>query len=360
MEPLLFSISLLYGTAVWLRNRAYDLRLLPSVRMECVVISIGSLSAGGSGKTPFAALLARLIVRIGRRPLLVARGYGAPRPSPYARLLSTGRPRARLAETWETVGEEAVLLARLAPEVPVAVARRREEAAEAAKGGECDPEVLVLDGGLQYRRLIADYSIILIDASNRPRRTRLLPLGGMREPWSGLRRADHIVLHRAELCRDRDAWERFLERRAPGRPRVWCENRLEIPYPLSFPDLPVLGGWAELAARRLGVWTALGHPEAFLSGLEIYGIRPVWTHLGRDHAAFGEREVDELIWAARREHLDGFLVTEKDAIKMEPMSGHLPPVFVVPATLKLGRGKAQLDEALQNLLMRSSSRAQNQ
>ena len=344
---LLYPFSLLYGAGVFMRNRAYDLRLLPTHAIEPAVIGVGSLSAGGAGKTPFAALLAQMIRASGHHPLLVSRGYGAKQPLDEARLLSTGRGGFGLVEDWETAGEEAILLARLAPEVPVAIARRREDAYEIAKGGEVDPTVLILDGAFQYRRLRMDYNIVLVDCADPPRRARLLPLGDMREPWHALRRADHIILHRAELCREKDAWDHWIARCAGEKPVAWCENRLGFPRPLTPGEGP---GWPDLAGQRLGVWTGLGHPEAFLRGLETRGIRPHWTHCARDHAPFGHAQVDQFIQISRERRLRGILVTEKDAIKMETFADHLPPVYVVPASLALVRGGDVLEQAVRKVL----------
>lgn len=347
LAVLLYPCSLLFGAGVLLRNAAYDLRLLPTHAIEPVVIGVGSLSAGGAGKTPFAAMLARMIRASGHHPLLVSRGYGAKYPSEEARLLSTGRGGYGLVEDWQTAGEEAVLLARLAPEVPVAISRRREDAYVISKGGEIDPTVLILDGAFQYRRLHMDYDIVLIDSADPPRRARLLPLGDMREPWHALRRADHIILHRAELCPDRDAWERWIRRCAGEKPVAWCENRLGLPRLLSGEKTC---GWADLAGQRLGMWTALGHPDAFLRGLEMRGIRPLWRQCPRDHAPFGHAEIDQLIQIGREQRLRGFLVTEKDAVKMEAFAEHLPPVYVVPATLSLVRGGDVLERNIRKVL----------
>jgi len=352
----LYPVSLLYGLGIGIRNLTYDAHLLPQREAGCCVISVGGLSAGGSGKTPFAARLARAVGRMGYRPLLVARGYGAPQGAPESRLLSIGRPRSTLTESWETAGEEAVLLARLAPEVPVAIARRREDALGVVRGREFDPEVMILDGGFQYRRLKADLHVVMIDVSVSPGPARLLPWGGMREPWGSLKRADVLVLHRAELCADPEAWKDFLSRRAPGRPIVWCENRMGVPYPLSFPDLPEPGGWAVVAGKRWGVWTALGHPEAFLTGLGKHGVRPAWTRCQPDHAPFTRRQADELTWAARSQHLDGFLITEKDAVKVEAFGKQIPPIHVVPATLSLREGGETFEVLLREAIVEKVGR----
>ncbi len=314
------------------------------------VISVGGLAAGGTGKTPFAAYLARRLRGAGLRPLLVSQGYGAPRRDRGARLISPGRMARGLAEGWETAGEEAILLARLAPEVPVAVAARFEDAPAAVEGMELAPGLLVLDGGFQRRRLHQDVRFVLLDTSRTPADARLLPRGDLREPWGALRRASWIVLNRAELCGDPAVWEDLLERHAPDRPRFWCQNRIGAPSLLSASGPAELQVWADLIGKRLGIWTALGHPEAFVRGLERLGVKPVWQRFARDHAPFGRREVDELVQVAREKRLRAFLVTRKDAVKMEAYVNHLPPVLVVPAEVAPDKeGEAALSEFVESM-----------
>ncbi len=352
LEPILYPMSLLYGTAAWFRNRIYDLHILSSQRIGAAVISVGGLSAGGTGKTPFAALVAQSAHRAGCRPLLVARGYGAPKPRCGPRLLTTGREGTQPTETWESAGEEALLLARVAPGIPVAVAQRREEALAAARRAGIGVDALIIDGGFQYRRLSADLSIVMVDAAEPPGRARLLPLGDMRESWAGLRRAHLIVLHRAELCPERGAWEAFIARYAPAVACIWCQNLLGAPYPLADRRGAERLEWRDPPGKRWGVWTALGHPESFLQGLQRRAIKAAWVRTVRDHAGFGPPQVTQLRRAAREEHLDGFLVTEKDAVKIEPLVDQLPPIFVVPAYVSLATGEAELQDALTRVLGR--------
>jgi tetraacyldisaccharide 4'-kinase len=340
---LLSAVSVAYGAAVAVRNAAYDLGLLPVRRAGVSVVKVGALSAGGTGKTPLAAEIARRLVSLGQRPLLVARGYGAPAPGGAGpRLVSEGEgpPRA----TWREVGEEAMLLTHLAPGVPVAVARAPEQALVVARRAGLDPTVLVIDGGHQHRRLHADLACVTLDASRRPGAGRLLPRGDLRESWRALRRGHLVVLHRHELCADTDAWERWLDARAPGLPRAWVRNVWSEPA--------TAGGrrrsWEELRAQRLGVWTALARPGAFLAGLERRGIRPARTWIERDHAPFDAARADLLREAALRDGLDGFLVTEKDAIKIDTWPADAPPVLAVGARLDFVAGEAALEGLLRD------------
>jgi tetraacyldisaccharide 4'-kinase len=336
--PHLAALTLLYRGGVACKNLAYDSNWRRAHHAPAWVLSVGGLSAGGSGKTPLAAALARRILAWGGSPLLVARGYRARPAVGEARCVSDG---AALMLDARGAGDEAVLLARLAPGVPVAIARRREEGLAAAVALGLAPRVLVLDGAFQHRRLHADYTVVALDVSRPAGAGHLLPWGDLREPWGALRRADAVVLHRAELCLDRGGWERFLARYAPDRPRVWVRNRLGPVRDLATGDEL---DWERLRLMRLGLWTGLGHPEGFVANLAAESIRPLWTGLAPDHARVDRGTVERLRRAARV--LDAILVTEKDAPKLEAWRQRLPRTLVVGATLEWETGSQAFDHAL--------------
>jgi tetraacyldisaccharide 4'-kinase len=347
-SAFLAALSVAYRGAVALRNAGYAHGLLPIRRAPVPVLVVGSLSAGGTGKTPCAAYLARRLSETGHRPLLVAGGYGAISPAPVPTLVTTGTGKARA--DWQCVGEEAILLARLAPGVPVAVARKREEALACYQRHGGAATLLILDGGFQHRRLHADVKLVTCDASRPAGTGHLLPWGDMREPWRALRRADAIILHRWELCSDPAAWEGLLDRTAPATLRAWTRN---LPAEVrSLQGEPL--SWERLRSRRLGLWTAIANPAALLAALGQQGVHPVSPRLERDHAPFGAARAESLRALARAEKLDAFLVTAKDAVKLEAWAGALPPVLVLSTRFEFVTGREALDALLRDRLGRGA------
>jgi tetraacyldisaccharide 4'-kinase len=338
--PPLAALALVYRGAVACRNLAYDRHWLRSRHAPAWVLAVGGLSAGGSGKTPLAAGLASRVLAWGGEPLLVGRGYRARPAVRGARCVSDG---AQILLDARAAGEEAVLLARLAPGVPVAIARRREDGLAAAAALGLAPRVLVLDGAFQHRRLHADYTVVVLDASRPPGAGHLLPWGDLRESWSALRRAQALVLHRAELCADRGAWERFLARHAPDRPRVWVRNRLDPARDLATGEEL---SWERLRSMRLGLWTGLGHPEGLLANLAAASVTPAWTSLAPDHARVERGTAERLRLAATAHALDAILATGKDAPKLEAWREQLPRMLIVGATLEWETGSEAFERAL--------------
>src|SRR5438876_5539483 len=164
-----------YGSAVHLRNWCYDRGWLPTHRPPVPVISVGNLTAGGTGKTPCVEYLARFLQARGLRPAVLSRGYRG-----------NGRP-----------NDEALILEANLPDVPHLQGKDRvTRASQAVRVFGAD--VLILDDGFQHRRLRRDLDLVLIDAMNPWGHGRLLPRGLLREPISSLRRADAVIVTRLD------------------------------------------------------------------------------------------------------------------------------------------------------------------
>lgn len=181
---ILTPFSWVYGLITSLRNLLYDRKILNSYRPGIPVIVVGNLIAGGTGKTPMVAWIARELSR-NYRVAILSRGYG--RRTRGFLFLDT-------ASTPETVGDEPMELRLLLPEIPIAVDKNRKRGIQNLSSGKYGKiDLILMDDGFQHRRVTPGYSIIL-DNFNRPlHKEKLLPAGLRREPLSGLKRADLII-----------------------------------------------------------------------------------------------------------------------------------------------------------------------
>lgn len=294
---LLRAPALIYGAVVVARRAAYDSGIAPATRLAVPVVSIGNLTAGGTGKTPAAVWLVRELARRGRKPGLLSRGYGA----------------ASGAEN-----DEARLLARLVPDVPHVQDPRRARggAALVARGVES----IVLDDGFQHRRLARDLDLVLVDAT-RPWGLpgvggaepvcALLPRGLLREPRSSLARADAIVVTRSDQVApgELEALERELLHFAAGRPlaRAVHAPRALVDADGRERDPRVLAG------VEIDVVSALGNPQALERTLGSLGALVREHRVFPDHHHYGRADLAGL-GSARP------LVTSgKDAVKLAPL-----------------------------------------
>jgi tetraacyldisaccharide 4'-kinase len=304
-------LSTIYGSVVAARNVLYDRGLLRARRLQGGVVSIGNLSAGGSGKTPFVLLLGELLKARGVKFDVLSRGYG--RQSKGVRLVDpAGLP--------QEFGDEPLLIARKL-QVPVIVGEDRYEAgcfAESRFGAQLH----LLDDGFQHRALARDFDIVLVtpqDATD-----KLLPAGRLREPLPSLRRADVVVLASGASA------ESFP---LVGKV-VWRVRRGLIPT--NVPPRPI-------------VFCGIARPQSFVLQLRTANIEPIAEAFYRDHHAYTEKDVRELLELKQRSEAGGFVTTEKDAVNLGGYLSALAPLGVMPVKMELVDAANAIDTMLHKI-----------
>jgi tetraacyldisaccharide 4'-kinase len=317
----LTALSALYGGLVRGRERLHRGGVLQARSVPAVVISIGNLTVGGTGKTPAVEGAALTLLELGARPAIVSRGYG--RSTRGIQVVSDGRA-ARLGS--RDAGDEPYLLARRLLGVPIVVGANRHEAAQYAVsrfGVSC----VLLDDGFQHRSLRKDVEIVLARAHRPWGNGRLLPAGPLREPLSALARADLIVATGAEHPADADAVAGAVARYAPGVP-VACAAHEGI--------MPVD---TDLRGRRLLAFAGIAAPERFRRTLQTLGVEVVGLRSFPDHHWYRARDMSSLDAAARAAGAEGLVTTEKDAVRLDRLAPALP-LHVVPVRFQLLTGEA--------------------
>lgn len=304
MNPL----SNIYGAIVKGRNTLYDRGFLRVRRLQGGVVSVGNLSAGGSGKTPFVMLLGELLKARGVKFDVLSRGYG--RQSRGVRLVDpAGLPLE--------FGDEPLLIARKL-QVPVVVGEDRYAAGIYAES-RFGQQLHLLDDGFQHRALARQFDIVLITAQDAS--DRLLPAGRLREPLGSLARADAVVLTSGAVA------ESFpLEGKLVWRLRRGIK-------PQNVPPRPV-------------VFCGVARPKNFLLQLRAANIEPFAEAFYRDHHAYEEKDVRELLELKQRSGAGGFVTTEKDAVNLGPYLTALEPLSVVPVHMELADAANAVDTIL--------------
>ncbi len=313
MNPL----SSLFGLGVRARNALYDRGIARAQRLSGAVVSIGNLSVGGSGKTPFVLLLGDLLKARGLKFDILSRGYGR-RTRGVALVDPAGSAR--------DFGDEPLLLARRL-NVPVIVGEDRHAAGIFAEQ-KFGPQIHLLDDGFQHRALARDFDIVLVTPEDV--RDRLLPAGRLREPLSSLRRADAVVLTSGA---SREAFPL-------AQKLVWKARRGIVPT--NMPARPV-------------VFCGIARPQNFVAQLRTAGIEPVAEAFFRDHHAYGEQDVRDLLNLRQRSEADGFVTTEKDAVNLDGYLAALEPLAVVPVKMDLTDAANAVDTMLTRIAERRGS-----
>lgn len=307
-------LSAIYGGVAGARNALYDRQILRSRRLQGPVISVGNLSAGGTGKTPFVILLGELLKTRGIKFDVLSRGYG--RSSKGVRLVDpAGLP--------QEFGDEPLLIARKL-QIPVIVGEDRYQAGRFAES-KFGPQLHLLDDGFQHRSLARDFDIVLVtpqDAAD-----RLLPAGRLREPLVSLARADVVVLASGASA---DSF--------PIRQKSVWRVRRGITV-VNVPSRPV-------------VFCGIARPQNFVLQLRAANIEPVAEAFYRDHHGYTEKDVRELLELKRRSEAAGFVTTEKDAVNLGGYLSALEPVAVVPVNMELADAPNALDTVLHKIAER--------
>jgi tetraacyldisaccharide 4'-kinase len=296
-RPLLLPLAPLYGVALAMKRLLFQWGWLKQDRLQSPVISVGSVSAGGAGKTPMVLMLARILRHRGYAVRILTRGYK--RGS-----ITTTRVEPFDDAAWH--GDEPVLLAQRSG-VPVYVGADRYEAGEMAEQNEPSEKLVVhlLDDGFQHRRLARDVDIVLLTQEDVA--DTLLPAGNLREPLSALAKADVVVLRQEEADSLRSVVAGLS---GPQRaPAIWVIRRT-----LSLGE----GGEVALPSKPFA-FCGIARPEGFMKMLAAQGYEPMDTMIFPDHYVYDEGDMHRLMERARQVEANGFVTTEKDAVKLTPI-----------------------------------------
>jgi tetraacyldisaccharide 4'-kinase len=331
MSLALAPLGMLYGAVTRARLRLYRSGLLKSERAGAPVVSVGNLTAGGTGKTPLVEWAARALAREGLRACVLTRGYGRADESRRVVASDGGRVLAEVAEC----GDEPRLLAeRLLGAASVVCDRDRVAAARWARE-ELGAEVFVLDDGFQHLRIARDLDIVTLDATAPWGGGHMLPRGRLREPASGLARADCVVITRAELAEDLEGLRAEVARVSGGCAAVFT-SRLRTSRLTRLSDTGAGVGDVKLESVRVGAvgaFCAVGNPGAFFEHVRRDGFELCHTRAFDDHHAYTQADVEAVAREAGGRGARALLTTAKDAVKLRGFDFALP-CYVVETGLE--------------------------
>jgi tetraacyldisaccharide 4'-kinase len=327
MTFALAPFSLLYGTLVRTRLRLYRAGFLKSQSVGAPVISVGNITAGGTGKTPLVEWVARSLAREGRRVCVLTRGYG--RADERRRVVVSDGERL-LAEVRESGDEPRLLAERLLGVAAVVCDADRVNAARWARAS-LGAEVFVLDDGFQHLRIARDLDIVTIDATAPWGGGEMLPRGRLREPPGGLARAGCVVITRSDLAEDLESLRAEIERLSVGRAAV-VASRVRT---LRLGSLDVSSAKLEGrdVPRPVAAFCAIGNPRAFFAHLRADGFELCHTRAFPDHHAYTTSDMETIALEAERHGARALLTTAKDAVKLRA-DGFSLPCYVVEIGLE--------------------------
>jgi tetraacyldisaccharide 4'-kinase len=308
-------LSAIFGSGVAVRNALYAHAIFKVHKLARPVVSVGNISVGGTGKTPFVIALGELLKQRGIPFDILSRGYR--RSSTELAVVDPNGSPAQF-------GDEPLLLARKL-QVPVIVGADRYQAGLLAEK-QFTSKLHLLDDGFQHRRLHRDFDIVLLPAADST--DTLLPVGRLREPIAALQRADAVVLldPLASPLNVKQIWH--------------VSKRLELSDP----------------SGKFIAFCGIGRPKQFFAGLKIAGQSLAEQVIFRDHHHYAQRDMDRLLALKEQTGADGFLTTEKDAINLGALTSQLQPLRIASLRMELESSDKAITEMLQSLEERSGCR----
>jgi tetraacyldisaccharide 4'-kinase len=337
MSLALAPLGTLYGAVARARLRLYRSGFLKSERVGAPVVSVGNLTAGGTGKTPLVEWAARALAREGSRVCVLTRGYG--RADEGRRVVASDGARV-LAEVAECGDEPRLLAERLSGAASVVCDRDRVAAARWARE-ELGAEVFVLDDGFQHLRIARDLDIVTLDATAPWGGGHLLPRGRLREPASGLARADCVVITRADMAADLEGLREEVARVSGGRAAVFASRVRTLGLePLSEAVAPA--ALLKIERVAVGAFCAVGNPGAFFEHARRDGFELCYARPFPDHHAYTRADAEAVSREAAGLGARALLTTAKDAVKLRGFEFALP-CYVVETGLEFDDEARLLD-----------------
>jgi tetraacyldisaccharide 4'-kinase len=344
--------SYLFSGIVQLRWWLYRNRILRDQPLGCLVVVVGNLTVGGTGKTPVVEKFARALRDRGRKVAILSRGYKSKAPPLWKKwwfwLNHTEDAPPRVVSDGENVlldselaGDEPYMLARNLPGVVVLVDKDRVKAgAYAIKRFGCD--TLVLDDGFQYLPLKGRLNLLLVDKTNPFGNGFLLPRGILREPIKHLKRASYVFLTKSKGVRD-DELETMIRRFNPDAEIIECAHKPQYLQRLDGEErLPL----SALAGRRIGAFSGIAAPESFEGFLRETGARLGYAKRFLDHHRFTAEELQTVFQEALQAKVEMLITTEKDAVRITSPDTIPLPCYYLRLEIDILRGAADFDEAV--------------
>ncbi len=367
LRVVLSGFSGLWGSLVQLRLLLYRKRVMREHNLGCLVISIGNLTVGGTGKTPVVEMFARALNHAGRNVAILSRGYKSKRPPFKQRLRSrfTGETvlqPPRIVSDGKTVlldseisGDEPYMLAKNLDGVVVLVDKDRVKS-----GGwairEHGIDTILLDDGLQYLRLRHRLDIVLIDRTAPFGTGRLLPRGTLREPASSLRRAHYIFLTKCRPGEDNSALEDEIRHYNQTAQIIACTH---APQYLENVDTGKRLPLSALKDTYIGTMSGIATPETFERSLSRLGAHVEARRRYTDHHRYTEQEYLTFIDYCVDRDLAMIVTTEKDAVRLPKVHSPDVPTYYLRVEIEILSGHETWEECIQRICRPEALEASN-
>ena len=352
---LLVGVSKVFSFVVQIRFLLYKNRILHDQHLGCLVIVVGNLTIGGTGKTPIVEIFARHLTKRGRNVAILSRGYKSKNENilkkwwrmishsapPPPKIVSDGR---KLILNSEMAGDEPYMLAKNLPGVFVIVDKNRVKAGiYAIKNFGVD--TLILDDGFQYLALKEQLNILLIDKTNPFGNNHLLPRGILREPIKHIKRASYIFVTKSNGNTDK-VLENVIHRYKPDAEIIECAHRPDYLQKVNGEERLEV---STLKGKTVAAISGIADPKSFEDFIIDSGAQIKLRRRFLDHHRFSSLELEEFFNRATKFNLGMVVTTEKDAVRIPIDYEPQIPFYFLRLKIEILSGVSDFDEAVSRI-----------
>lgn len=349
------ALSYVFAGIVRLRYAMYRKRILRDAPLGCLVVVVGNLTVGGTGKTPIVEKFARSLSERGRKVAILSRGYKSKSDgmfTKFKRWLTHGEvPKPKVVSDGKNVlldsefaGDEPYMLARNLPGVVVVVDKNRVKAGHYAIT-EFGADTLILDDGFQYLPLRGQLQLLLVDKTNPFGNMNLLPRGILREPVSHLKRASYIFVTKSDGKKDAEL-ERLIRTHNPTAEIIECAHKTTDLVDFSSGST---AGLDMLKGAKIACFSAIAAPDSFENFLSELGAEIIYKKRFLDHHRFDDQELDEFFENAKNKGAEFVVTTEKDAVRIRADYPAAIPFFYTKLEIEILDGVDDFESAVEKI-----------
>jgi len=317
MTIALRPLSTLYGVVMKARRALYRSGRLRVHELGVPVISVGNLTTGGTGKTPLVEWIARELAHTGHRVCILTRGYGR-QDSGTRVIVSDG---SEILADANRAGDEPLLLAERLKGLAAVICDADRVSAARWAVENFRSQVFILDDGFQHLRVARNLNLLTIDATNPWGNGRLLPAGILRESRSELKRADCVVITRADDLNPTEALKQEIAALGAGVPVFYSQMSMSGLRPIQGNQTLTA---EEIKAAPVAAFCGVGNPESFFALLRRGGYQLRHTQVFRDHHKYTQNDIDRVVRESATHGAQILLTTAKDEVKLRSLKFELP------------------------------------
>jgi tetraacyldisaccharide 4'-kinase len=326
VKIILSILSFFYLIIINVRNWLYDHKIFKEVKLSCPVISVGNITAGGTGKTPCVIMLAQMLQRNGFKPAVISRGYGGQSISP-ANIVSDDD---KILLDSEKAGDEPFLMANALKGVPVITGTKRIITGQTAID-KFATNILICDDAMQHRQIFRDINLVLLDSRMLQGNNHILPWGKLREPIKEIRRADAILLTRSNEGEQVD--EKISELIKAEQIPVF--RSIHQPQYIISSDESIQKPMSDLKGKKVCAFCGIANPHSFEKTILAAEAKILSFDIFPDHHNYSEKEIEKLKDGFIKSGADYLVTTEKDAVRLRNHLEFLKTIFILRIKMQI-------------------------